>query len=293
MQMSVVEALRRAQREGYAIGQFNAASLEVLHAITAVARELGAPVIIGTSEGERAFAGVREMAAFVRIARETLDVPVFLNADHTRSLKRVQEALDAGYDAVHFDGSELPLTENLSQTRQAVQMTKRKSRHIFAEGELGYLRGTSELHSKPLAVRPEDLTDPTLARRFVDETGVDGLAIAIGSFHGMVAPGAGGAAERLDLERLSQIREATGAFLVLHGASGLEADDLREAVRRGIVKVNVNTELRVAFAEALHAELHEHPEITTPYKMYEPAIEAIKKVVGEKIRLLGSAGKSS
>lgn len=285
--------LKSAQFGRYAIGSFNFSTAEILKAIVLAAKELNAPVIVSTSEGEGEFIGVAEAAALVGAWRHGMKLPIILNLDHGKSLESVKQVIEAGYNAAHFDGSALSYEENIARTKEAVdyirEIEKRDNREIIVEGELGYLRGSSSVHNEALQIKPEDLTTPEQAKDFVERTGVDSLAVVIGNAHGVFASGQ----ERLNLERLAQIRAVLGekVFLVLHGGSGIPADDIKKAVELGIVKINVNTELRVAYKEGLAEELKEKPSETTPYKILGPSFEAVKKVVAEKIKLFGSENK--
>ncbi len=275
--------LSRAQKEGFAIGHFNVSNLEILRAVIQAAKIIGSPVIIGLSEGEREFFGISQAVAAIRAFREETGLPIFLNADHTKSFEKIKEAVDAGFDSVHFDGSELDYEENIRETKRAVEYAKSRNPDISVEGELGYLRGFSKVQEF-VEIKKEDMTDPDMAREFVEKTGVDRLAIVFGNIHGIVTR----QKEKLDLSRLEAIREKTSAFLVLHGGSGLCEEDILEAIKRGIVKVHINTELRVAFRKALEEALDKMPQETTPYKYLSPAIEAVEKVVEEKLKLFGA-----
>jgi len=286
------EILKKAQQGKYAIGAFNFSTAEVLKAIVLTAQKAGAPLIVATSEKEAEFVGMREAIALVGAWRAATELPIILNLDHGKSLEKIKKALAAGYSAIHFDGSDLLYEENVAQTRHLVDyvrsMEKTYDRQIIVEGEVGYLRGTSATHSEALEIKPEDLTTPWQAQDFVERTGVDSLAIAIGNAHGVFAKGQ----EKLDLERLAQIKKAVGdVFLVLHGGSGIPEGDIKKAVELGIVKVNINTELRVAYKEGLAKELKEKPKETTPYKILEASVEGVKKIVLDKIFLFGSTGK--
>ena len=241
---SLIEIVREAEAKHIAIGHFNFSDLAGLKAIFDAARELGVPVILGASEGERAFVGPRQAAALVRSLREEYGYPVFLNADHTYSFEKVKEAVDAGYDAVIFDGAKLPLEENIRIAKQCVEYAKSKNPSIIVEGELGYIGSGSEVRKElpeGAAVNPEDLTKPEEASGFVRETGVDMLAPAVGNIHGMFANAPDPA---LDLARIAEIKKAAGVPLVLHGASGNTSDDLRGAIVAGISIVHINTEFR-------------------------------------------------
>ena len=287
------EILKKARQEKYAIGSFNFSTAEILKAIVAAARELKSPIIVSTSEGEANFFGLREAAALVNAWRQATKLPIILNLDHGKSLPIIKKALAAGYNAVHFDGSSLPYEQNLAQTNEAVkyirEVEKTFDREIIVEGELGYLRGTSSLHKEKLEIKPQDLTSSEQAVDFIERTGVDSLAVVIGNAHGVFAAGE----EKLHLDRLLEIKKAVGdkVFLVLHGGSGIPAEDVRKAIELGIVKVNVNTELRLAYQEGLAQEIKNQPQETTPYKILEQSFEGVKKVVVEKIKLFGSENK--
>jgi len=287
------DILKKAQAGKYALGAFNFSTAEVLKAIVKVAQELSAPIIIATSENEAEFFGMPEAAALVDAWRHGTKLPIILNLDHGKSLDSVKKAISAGYSAVHFDGSALSYEENISQTKAVVdyvcEYERDYGREIIVEGELGYLRGSSTVHSEALEIKPEDLTSPEQAKDFAERTGVDSLAVVIGNAHGVFARGE----EKLDLARLAQIKEALGerVFLVLHGGSGIPAEDVGKAIELGIVKVNVNTELRMAYQEGIVQELKEKPAETTPYKILEHSFEDVKAVVMEKIKLFGSGNK--
>ncbi len=291
--MSPREIIKKAQQEKYAIGAFNFSTAEVLKATVAAAKELNSPIIVSTSEGEANFFGFHEAAALVEVWRQDAKLPIILNLDHGKSLEAIKKAVEAGYNAVHFDGSSLSYEENLKQTKAAVdyirEAEKTFGRQIIVEGELGYLRGGSSVHAEALEIKPEDLTSPEQAKEFIEKTGVDSLAVVIGNAHGIFAKGE----ERLNLERLAQIREALGdkVFLVLHGGSGIPEEDVRKAIELGIAKVNINTELRVAYKEGLEEETKQNPKETTPYKMLQPSFDKVKEVVAEKIKLFGSENK--
>lgn len=279
--------LEEARSSGYAVGQFNVSNSETLKAIFDVAGKLNSPVIIGTSEGEREFLGRRQVVNLVEAYREEMEIPIILNADHSHSIEEAKRAVDAGYGAVHFDGQGLPLDENIKQTKEVFEYAKNKNSDILVEGELGYVRGGSSIHEAS-DLRPEEMTNPEEVERFVKETGVDALAVAIGNVHGIVKSGN----PRLDIERLKRIKEKAGkTFLVLHGASGVADEDIKEAIKAGVVKINVNTELRLAYTNALRKFLNENPEETTPYKIFPNVIEAVAKIVENKIKLFGSENK--
>lgn len=285
------ECLREADAKGIALGHFNFSDLAALSAIVEAAREAGLPVLLGTSEGERSYVGVKRAVALVREIRDEYEHPVFLNADHTYSFEGVKEAVDVGYDAVIFDGAKLSFEENMKLTKQCVEYARSKNPDIFVEGELGYIGASSQvLDEVPEGanVTKELMTTPEEARQFVDETGVDLLAPAVGNFHGMLGAKERQGEEKVDVARVKALREAAVVPLVLHGGSGIGDLNFREAVGAGIRIVHVNTELRVAWKEAIVKALAENPREVAPYKFLEPASEAVKAVVKHKLELFSS-----
>jgi len=287
------EIYKKAQLGHYAVGAFNFSAAEILKGIVTGAKELNSPIIVATSEGEAKFFGMPEAAALVWAWRRGTKLPIVLNLDHGKSLAQIKKALAAGYDAIHFDGSSLSYEENIEQTKSVVayvrDFEKTFDRQIVVEGELGYLRGSSSVHKEALEISEDDLTKPWQVEDFVEETGVDSLAIVIGNAHGVFAQGE----EKLNLEQLEQINRTLGdkAFLVLHGGSGIPPEDIQKAISLGIVKININTELRVAYKEELDEQLEKNPEETTPYKILQPSCDEVKKVAMEKMRLFGSENK--
>lgn len=286
--MSLNDYLKEARKGGYAIGHFNFATEDVLRAAIEGAKEGGAPaVMVGTSEGEADFVGMKEAVALVGALRQDLEFPVFLNADHFKSFDKCKEAIDAGYDSIIIDASKLPHEENIALTKKVVDYARLTGRDISVEGELGYLRGSSEVQSK-IEITPDDYTKPSEASDFLSHTFVDRLAIVFGNIHGIVTE----QEEKLDIDHLVRIAKAVpDAYLVLHGASGLKDDDIRAAIKSGIVNVHFNTELRVAYKDAIEKTFHEKPNETTPYKYLGPAEEAVKQLVISKTKLfMGSVG---
>lgn len=274
------ECIRDAQKRKVAVGHFNISNAEGFWAVVLAAKELKVPVIIGVSEGERDFIGVREVAAMVRAYRESTGQPVFLNADHTYSFERIVEVVDAGYDAVIFDGTELPIDTNIQTTKKAIQYAKSKNPSIIFEAEIGFIGKSSKLLDKvPEGVG--QLTSPEEALNFVKETGADMLAPAVGNVHGIVK----GGEPALNILRIKEISEATGVPLVLHGASGNSNEDVVAAINAGVAVVHVNTELRVAYRSGLMKALQEHPDEVAPYKYLKGARNAMQKVVEEKLRV--------
>src|SRR5581483_5550929 len=277
--------LEQGQKNGTAVGHFNVADFVILKAVFASAQELKVPVIIGVSEGERRFLGVRQISALVHSLREEFNFPIFLNADHTHSLESAIEAAKACFDAIVFDLSALPLEENARQTKAAIETLKAINPAILIEGEIGDIGTGSQIHD----VAPDlskGLTTPEEAKTFVDETGVDILAPAVGNMHGMLQSMVQGKTrKRLDLTRIAQIKSATGALITLHGASGTDDEDLRKAIAAGINIVHLNTEVRVAWRHGLEQGFAKAPQEVVPYKVLPAAIEAVKQVATSRLKL--------
>jgi fructose-bisphosphate aldolase class II len=209
---SLRDLLREAQENGAAIGHFNVSDLVLLKAVFTAARELHVPVIVGSSEGEREFVGVRQIAAFVRSLREEFDFPIFLNADHTHSLAKAVEAANAGFDSIVFDMSALPFAENVRQTKQAIEALKAINPSILVEGEIGDIGTGSEIHEHALDLS-KGLSTPEEAKQFIEITGVDVLAPAVGNMHGMLRSMVRGETKKhLDIERIAEIKRAAQAF---------------------------------------------------------------------------------
>jgi fructose-bisphosphate aldolase, class II len=277
--------LEQAQKSGVAIGHFNVADFVILKAVFASAQGLKVPVIIGVSEGERKFLGVRQISALVRSLRDEFDFPIFLNADHTNSLASAIEAARAGFDAIVFDLSALPFEQNIRETKVAVETLKTINAGILIEGEIGDIGTGSQIRD----VAPDlskGLTSPEEAKRYVEETGVDILAPAVGNMHGMLQSMVQGKTrKRLDITRIAQIKSATGALMTLHGGSGTDDEDLRQAIAAGINIVHINTELRVAWRHGLQEGLAKDPQEVVPYKILPAVIEAVKQVATSRLQL--------
>jgi len=285
---SLRDLLQEAQERGVAIGHFNIADLVGLKAVFDAAQELKVPVLVGVSEGEREFMGVRQVAALVRSLREEFDFPVFLNADHTHSLAKGVEAAKAGFDSIVFDLSALPFEENVRQTKQAVEALKAISPAMLVEGEIGDIGTGSEIHDAAPDLR-KGLSTPQEAQQFVENTGVDVLAPAVGNMHGMLRSMVQGETKkRLDIERIAAIKQAAGVLLTLHGGSGTDDEDLRKAIAAGINIVHINTELRVAWRRGLEQGLAKHPDEVAPYKILPTAVDAVQQVVSSRLRLFNA-----
>ena len=277
--------LEEAQRNGVAVGHFNVSDLVLLKAVFASAQELKVPVIVGASEGERAFMGVAQIAALVRSLQEEQSIPIFLNADHTHTLDSAIVAARAGFDSIVFDLSALPFEENVRQTRHAVEVLKSIRPTILVEGEIGNIGTGSEIHESTPDLS-KYLTTPEEAKQFVDSTGVDILAPAVGNMHGMLETMVqGNVKKRLDLPRIAEIKRALGSFLTLHGGSGTDDHDFQGAIAAGINIIHINTELRVAWRRGMETAFAEKPREIVPYKLLPIAVELIKQVVTARLQI--------
>jgi fructose-bisphosphate aldolase, class II len=286
------DVLTRLEKESAGLGHFNVSDQVLLKAVVAAAAETKLPVLIGASEGEREFFGARQLAALVKSEREESDVPLFLNADHTHSLAKALEAAKAGFDAVTIDFSSLPFEKNVARTKETVQAIKAINPGILAEGEIGDIGTGSEI--KETAQGDHKLSTPEEARQFVEATGIDNLAPAVGNMHGMLKSMVQGKAKKhLDLERIAQIKKAAGVFLTLHGGSGTDDEHFRKAIAAGINIIHINTELRVAWRESLGESLAQDPNEVVPYKLLRPVVDSVKQVVSSRLRLFHGQPVSS
>lgn len=278
------EAVQDASARKVAIGHFNVSDSNQVRGIVDAARELNVPVIIGVSEGERKWIGVRQVAALVHSYREQ-GMDVYLNADHTKSLEGVKEAIDAGFDAVLYDGSSLPFDENAAHAREAVALARESGRDVMVESELGYI-GTS---SAMLDAIPDGAglqpTDPEEAARFVQATGIDLLAPSVGNIHGMLKSMPN---PKLDIQRIEAIYAAAHVPVVLHGGSGTSDADFRAAVAAGAAIVHINTEIRLAYRRGIEEGLAKDVNEVSPYKFLEPGYTSLKKVVKERLALFAN-----
>jgi fructose-bisphosphate aldolase, class II len=277
--------LRGLQQQGAALGHFNVADLALLKAVVAAAIEVKVPVIVGASEGERNFFGTFELAALVKVMRQEHGVPIFLNADHTHSLEKAVEAAKAGFDSVVIDFSALPFDKNVSSTKETVEAIKAINPAIVAEGEIGNIGTGSEIH-ETVSNDFRNLSTPEESRQFVDATGIDVLAPAVGNMHGMLKSMVQGTAKkRLNIERIAQIKKAAGVFLTLHGGSGTDDGDFVRAIAAGINIIHINTELRVAWRRSLENSLTSQPGEVVPYKILPPVVDSVKQVVSSRLKL--------
>ncbi len=280
------EYIKEASEKGVAVGHFNISNIEALHGIYNAAKKLNVPVIIGVSEGEEDFVGRNEIASLVKTIRENDNYPIFLNADHHYTFESVKRALDAGYNAAIIDAVKLPLEENIALTKKCVeyakQLSEKEGRDILIEAELGFIGQSSKLlDAIPEGVNEASMTKAEDAKYFVEQTGINLLAPSIGNIHGMVK----GGNPRLDIERIKEISETCKIPLVLHGGSGIADEDFINAIKAGISVVHINTEIRVAYKEALEKFLKENPIEVAPYKILKSAVLAIEEVVEKRLKL--------
>lgn len=273
--------IKKAQEKRVAIASFNIHNMETIQAVVECAEEERAPIILQTTPGTLKHAGISFIAANVRAAVEQIDIPVALHLDHCSSFEITIQAIQHGYTSVMIDGSQLPYKENIALVKDVVKVAQAVG--VAVEGEIGRIGGTED--DLTVDEREAALTIPEEAEQFASATGVDLLAIAIGTAHGLYR-----GEPKLDFERLKKIREMVNIPLVLHGASGVGDESIRRAIQFGISKINIATELKVAFAQAIQDFFRANPNQNDPRKYLGLGKEAIKEVVRKKIRLCGSNG---
>lgn len=280
--VSLKEVLAAAEKGGYAVGAFNVNNMEIIQAIIESAVEEKSPVILQASQGAIRYAGLEYIVALAQTAAKSTNLPVVLHLDHGTDFDQVMRCIRHGFSSVMFDGSKLPLSENISLTKRVVEVASAVG--VSVEAELGKIGGTEDDVS--VNEREAFFTDPLEAEQFVRETGIDALAVAIGTAHG---PYKG--EPKLDFTRLQRIRELTRIPLVMHGASGVPDEAVREGIRLGMRKINIDTDIRQAFSRAIVKFVKENPDNIDSRKMMAPAKEAMKEIIRLKLRLFGSAGK--
>ena len=286
--MKAKNILEKAFKEHYAIGAFNAANIETLKAITNTAKKLSSPVIIEASDGEVNFIGMKQLAALVRIYEDELKIPIVLNLDHGKDFETCKKAIESGFDYIHFDGSKLPLEENIKTATELVKIARK--RNVIVEGEMDRIEGSSEDHTKETTgeyLNPNLYTNPEKAKMFVEKTKIDVFASFVGNLHGLYAD-----RKHIQIDILKKIGEAIPkTYLSLHGGSGIYEDDIKEAIKLGVVKININSEMRIAFKLTLQEAVNSTEEVAV-YKYMGKPIEEVQKVVEHKIKLFGSENKA-
>lgn len=281
---SLRECIALAEEKKVAIGHFNVSDSEGFGAVVEGTKELGVPVIIGVSEGEREFIGLESIVSLVKIARGN-GMEIYINADHTYSVEKAKAAIDAGVDSVIIDKADKPFEENVSATREIVEYARSKGTGVLVEAELGFIGQSSKvLESIPDGVSPETQSKPEDVVRFIEATGVDLFAPSVGNIHGIVKSGE----PKLNIELIGLISAASPVPLVLHGASGNSDEDIRAAIEAGISVVHINTELRLAYKEGIIEGLKSGE--VAPYKFMKEGVEEMKKVVIAKLKLFNRLG---
>ena len=270
-----------AQKGGYAIGAFNVENMEMVKAVLAAAEELKAPVMLQTTPGTIKYGTVETYAAIVKAEAEKVSVPVCLHLDHGNSFELAVQAMKAGYTSVMIDGSHEDFENNIAITKKVVDVAKAIG--IPVEAELGKVGGKED----DLEADADTNTDPMEAKEFAERTGISSLAVAIGTAHGFYV-----GTPVLDKPRVSAIKEVVSVPLVLHGASGLSEEDVRECVERGMCKVNFATELRAAYTAAVKKLLEEKPETYDPKKLGNVGMAAVKEQVKIRMKMCGCDGKA-
>ncbi len=277
------EYIQEAEEKKVAIGHFNISNIEILWSVVSAARKLNVPVIVGLSEGEGKFFGLKQAKALVDSIREEFNHPIFINADHSYSFDRFKEAVDARFDAVIYDGAKLSIEKNTEEMKKCVTYARSVDPEIIVEGELGYIGAASMLlNDLPDGVGPENMTKPEEAKRYVEETKVDLFAPSVGNIHGMfkTVPN-----PKLDIERIKSIRDAVGVPLVLHGGSGISDADFKSAISAGISIVHISTEIRVGFKNAVSESFQKEGDDVAPYKLMKPVVEAVEKIVLNRLKI--------
>ena len=280
--LSTRQMLFEAQKGQYAVPAFNIHNMETLQVVAETAAELHSPLILAATPSTVAYAGADYLVAMAAVAAARTDIPIALHLDHHEKFPDIQQSIDAGFSSCMIDASKEPFAVNIERTREVLDYAHRYD--VTVEAELGKLVGIED----DLVVDEKDslYTNPKDAVRFIEATGIDSLAVAIGTAHGLYK-----GRPKLDFERLQEIRQAVDIPLVLHGASDVPDELVQQAIRLGICKVNIATDLKIPFSGAIMAYLLEHPEASDPRKYLNPAKEAMQAVVRHKIAVCGSAGK--
>jgi len=293
-----------AMQKAYAVGAFNISNLESLLAVAEAATEEKSPVIVAVTPSSIEYAGLAYIGKMVKAAANSSSVPMSLHLDHGNDVETVSKCVETGFTSVMIDGSHLKFQENVALTKRVVDLAHPKG--VSVEAELGRLAGVEE---STIEEKEAVLTDPDAAKEFVERTNVEALAVAIGTSHGAYKFKG---EPKLDFERLKLIRQKVSALLVLHGASsvppqiiekatrygaelsgakGIPEEHIQKAISLGITKINIDTDLRLAFTAATREFYAKSPKVFDPRKILGSAKEAMKDVVKRKMRLFGSSGK--
>ena len=283
MLVSTRQLLLDAQKGKYAVPAFNVHNMETIKTVVEAAAELRSPIIVAATPGTMKYAGPEFFIKLVEICSNKYDIPIAMHLDHHESYDEIVNAIQIGTKSAMIDASHLSFEENVAMVKKVVDYAHRFD--VTVEGELGILGGQED----DLVRDDKDskYTNPAQAKEYVERTGIDSLAVAIGTAHGVYKE-----EPKLDFERLAEIRAVVDVPLVLHGASGVPAEQVKKAIELGITKVNIATELKMPFAETLRQVLVSKPNESDPRKYFGPAKEAMKKVAIEKILMCGSNGKA-
>ena len=281
--LSTREMLKKAQREKYAVPAFNIHNLETLEVVVETAAELKSPVILAGTPSTIEYAGGEFIVAMAEVAAGKYNIPIAIHLDHFEDVDKIKHFVDLGFKSTMIDASHAPFEENIETVKKVVEYAHKYDATV--EAELGRLGGQED----DLIVDKKDskYTNPKQAKEYVERTGIDSLAVAIGTAHGLYKGEA-----KLDLDRLKEIRDIVDVPLVLHGASDVPDELVKKAISLGICKVNVATDLKIPFSDAVKKYFIENPEANDPRKYMTPGKEAMKKVVEHKIMVCGSNGKA-
>ena len=280
--LSTRQMLLNAQRDGYAVPAFNIHNLETLQVVVDTAVEMRSPVIIAGTPSTIEYAGAEYINAMAEVAAHKYDIPIAIHLDHFEDVEAIKRNIDIGFKSCMIDASKLEFEKNIAKVKEVVAYAHKFDATV--EAELGKLGGQED----DLIVDEKDAmyTNPNDAAEFVKRTGIDSLAVAIGTAHGLYK-----GEPKLDFERLKEIRSKVEVPLVLHGASDVPDELVMKAISLGICKVNVATDLKIPFSGALKEYFNEHPEANDPRKYMTPGKEAMKKIVEHKIQVCGSANR--
>lgn len=277
------ELLAAAKKGNYAVGAFNCNNMEIVQAIIAAAEAEKSPVIIQASQGAIKYAGLDYIVGLVTTAAKNSKIPICLHLDHGTDFQQIVQCIARGFSSVMFDGSKLPMEENIAVTKKIVEIAAAVG--VSTEAEIGKIAGTEDEVS--VDEREAMLTEPAEVAYFVEKTGVDSLAVAIGTAHGQYK-----FEPQLDFDRLAKIRSLVDIPIVMHGSSGVADADVQKAISLGVRKVNIDTNIREAFVQGIKAAMAKNPQEIDPRKLLGPAREAMTAIVREKIRVFGSGGKA-
>ena len=305
MLVTAKKLLVPARAKGYAVPAMNVNNMEMVKALISAAEKMNSPIIIQTSEGAIEYAGIDYLSAMIRVAASG-KIPVVMHLDHGKEMKYVKMALAAGYTSVMFDGSALPEKENIKITQQVVKLAHAKG--VSVEAEIGAIAGIEDFVS--IEEKNAHLTNPQDALNFAKVTGCDSLAVAIGTLHGAFKFKG---KTHLDIDRLKEIAKIVKLPIVLHGASGVLEDvkalaehygaklgeargvldiDIKHAVKHGVAKINIDTDLRLAFTAGIREAIADLPKVIDPRKLLEPSNLLMREVAMRKMKLFGSAGRA-